>query len=173
MPAPIRYLPLLLTAPAAFGDTSDLSYESYIHSNKRIKCLYGYAAEKTGDHAAAVQIFEDCIARWNDVYSMIWLAQMYESGMGMPQSLEKAAALVKRGAEQPDSAAYVSLARYHWGVALAEGRGVAKDLKAARRWLQRASKDGQTEADEYLLGLDRTTRSMNAERLNNNNETFR
>lgn len=45
---------------------SDLSYEAYIDSDKRIKCLYGYAADKTGDHAAAIKIFEDCIARWND-----------------------------------------------------------------------------------------------------------
>lgn len=147
-------LALLLVTPAAFGETSDLSYESFVDSDKRIKCLYGYAAQKTGDHASALKIFEDCVERWNDVYSMIWLAQMYESGIGVPLSLEKAAALIKRGAEQPDTAAYVSLARYHWGVALAEGRGVAVDRDAARRWLQSASSGGQTEADEYLLRLD-------------------
>lgn len=154
MLANLTRVALALIASAAFGQTSDLSYESYVDSDKRIKCLYGYAAQKTGDHASALKIFEDCIHRWNDVYSLIWLAQMYESGVGVPLNLEKAAALIKRGAEQPDSAAYVSLARYHWGVALAEGRGVAIDKAAARRWLLRASNDGQTEADEYLLRLD-------------------
>ena len=64
---------------------NELSYTSYIDSNKRIKCMYGYAAEKTGDHQAAIQIFEDCISRWNDVYSMIWLAQIYETGIGVTQ----------------------------------------------------------------------------------------
>jgi hypothetical protein len=46
---------------------------------KRIKCLYVYAANKTGDHAAAIRIFEDCIQRWNDVFSMIGLAQKCET----------------------------------------------------------------------------------------------
>ncbi len=137
--------------------TSDLSYEAYVDSDKRIKCLYGYAAEKTGDHASAMKIFKDCIERWNDVYSMIWLAQMYESGAGVRADLEKAAALMKRAAEQPDQASYVSLARYHWGVALAEGRGVEADPAQARHWLAKASAGGQTEADDYLLQMDQAT----------------
>lgn len=146
-------LSLALVAPALFAQTSDLSYESYVDSDKRIKCLYGYAAEKTGDHASAIKIFEDCVERWSDVYSMIWLAQMYESGAGVEVDLAKAAALMKRGAEQPDDVAYVSLARYHYGVALAEGRGTRKDLHAARVWLQSAAKGGQREADAYLSRL--------------------
>lgn len=128
----------------------DLSYQGFVHSDKRIKCLYGYAAAKTGDHAAAMHIFNDCIARWNDVYSMIWLAQMYESGSGVPKDLGKAAALIKRGAEQPEGTAYASLARYHWGVALWEGNGVAADPEQARSWLERAAAEGQTEATDYL-----------------------
>ena len=39
---------------------------------------------KTGNFDAARAIFEDCVARWNDVYSLISLAQMYESGSGVP-----------------------------------------------------------------------------------------
>ncbi|MCY1437227.1 Sel1 repeat protein [compost metagenome] len=81
---------------------------------------------------------------------MIWLAQMYESGSGVPKDLGKAAALIKRGAEQPDGTAYVSLARYHWGVALWEGVGVDPDPDQARRWLERAAAEGQTEAMDYL-----------------------
>lgn len=149
-------LMLALGTRLASAETSDLSYESYIDSDKRIKCLYGYAAEKTGDHASARKIFEDCIERWRDVYSMIWLAQMYESGSGVPADQAKAAAFMKQGAEQPDDAAYVSLARYHWGVALAEGRGVDADPDAARAWLERAAAGGQQEAADYLMRLDAT-----------------
>ena len=94
-------------------DEGDLSYKAYVHSDKRIKCLYGYAADKTGDHAAAVAIFEDCIRRWNDVYSMIWLAQLYETGVGVPRDLVQATALMRRGAHTNDDAAYARLARYH------------------------------------------------------------
>ncbi len=136
------------------ASASELGYDAYIDSPKRIKCMYGYVTAKTGNFDAARQIFEDCIARWNDVYSMIWLAQMYESGSGVPVDLDKAAALMERGANQPDDASYVSLARYHWGTALAEGRGVQKDRQAARHWLLRAAEGGQTEADDYLLRMD-------------------
>lgn len=134
----------------------EMGYEAYIDSPKRMKCLYGYVTAKTGNYDAARAIFEDCVARWNDVYSLISLAQMYESGSGVEPDLGQSAALLKRGAEQPDEASYVSLARYHWGVALAEGRGVETDPDAARAWLERAAAGGQQEAAEYLMRLDAT-----------------
>lgn len=131
-------------------DTSDLSYASYIRSNKRFKCLYGYAAEKTGDHKAAMLIFEDCIERWNDVYSMIWLAQMYEAGIAIPQDLTKSTELMKRGAQQQDDAGYASLARFHYGVALYEGVGTRANKPEAIHYLRLASKEGIPEACDYL-----------------------
>jgi len=144
----------MLSGSAVQAD--EMGYEAYVDSPKRIKCLYGYVTAKTGNFDAARAIFEDCVARWNDVYSLISLAQMYESGNGVEKDLSRSAALLKQGAEQADNVSYVSLARYHWGVALAEGRGVEADPDAARSWLQRAAADGQPEADEYLLRLDQT-----------------
>lgn len=140
------------TAPAQDGgrSTSDLSYEMHIESDKRFKCLYGYAASKTGDHASAVRIFEDCIRRWNDVYSMIWLSELYESGLGVPKDPQAATDLMRRGAEQNDEAGYSVLARYHYGVALYEGHGVAKDSEAGLRWLRRAAAEGLPDAQAYL-----------------------
>lgn len=132
---------------------NDLSYEAYVHSTKRMKCMYGYAADKTGDHAAAIEIFEDCIARWNDVYSMIWLAQIYESGVGAKQDLEKSTALIKRGAHVHDDSAYSRLARYHYGVALAEGRGTQRNRAEAEIWLKEAAGEGVKEAADYLENL--------------------
>ena len=151
---PVAALLALAVLPGTSALADELGYEAYVDSPKRMKCLYGYVTAKTGNFEAAKAIFEDCVARWNDVYSMISLAQMYESGNGVEQDLAKSAALLKQGAEQPDDASYVSLARYHWGVALAEGRGVEADRVAARDWLQRAAAGGQSEADEYLLRLD-------------------
>jgi len=136
--------------------TSDLTYESFVDSDKRIKCLYGYAAEKTGDHDAARRIFEDCIHRWNDVYSMIWLSSMYETGVGMPQDLRYAAELMRRGAESNDEAGYSSLARLHYGTALYEGRGVDRDTEAGLRWLRRAAAENQSGAAEYLRKIGAT-----------------
>jgi len=132
------------------GSGNELSYGAYIDSRRRIKCLYGYAAEKTGDHAAAIRIFEDCIARWEDVYSMIWLAMMYENGVGAPRDLGKAAELMRRGALSPESAGYATLMRYHYGVALHQGRGLPRDEQAARHWLDRAAAEGDADAANYL-----------------------
>jgi TPR repeat protein len=151
-------LALAIISAPALAQTSDLSYEAYINSNKRIKCLYGYAAEKTRDHQVAIAIFEDCIARWSDIYSMIWLAQMYESGVGGKTNPAKAAELMRLGANLPDGTAYVDLARYHWGVALTEGRGVTADPITGRQWLERAAAAGQAEARAYLDGADKNRR---------------
>jgi len=129
---------------------NELGYTAYIDSTKRIKCLYGYAVDKTGDHQAAIQIFEDCIERWNDVYSMIWLEQIYESGVGVPQDYVYATSLMKRGALLNDEAGYSSLARYHYGVALYEGKGTKVDFNAAKMWLQKAHAEGIKEAGDYL-----------------------
>lgn len=141
-----------LVAASVPLDTSGnaLSYGAYVDSTSRLKCLYGYAAEKTGDHAAAIRIFEDCIARWEDVYSMIWLAMMHENGTGMPRDLGKAAELMRRGALSAQSGGYATLARYHYGVALHQGRGVPSDSQAARHWLGRAAAEGQGDATAYL-----------------------
>lgn len=117
MPTYALLLALLFSASAHAQDSegeSDLSYKAYVHSDKRIKCLYGYAADKTGDHAAAVAIFEDCIRRWNDVYSMIWLAQLYETGIGVTKDLQQATALMRRGAHTNDDAAYAAGALSLW-----------------------------------------------------------
>lgn len=148
---------ILLPVPrASAGDEGDLSYRAFIDSPRRIKCLYGYAADKTGDHAAAIRIFEDCIERWNDVYSMLWLAQILETGVGAPRDDARAARLMERGAQVDGAGGYPTLARYHWGVALAEGRGVPRDLIRARHWLQRAAAEGEVQAARYLERLPAT-----------------
>jgi TPR repeat protein len=147
--------PPVVGTPDAKSAESELSYRSYVTSDKRIKCLYGYAANKTGDHAAAIALFEDCIRRWNDVFSMIGLAQMYETGIGMPQDAAASTALMRRAAQLDDGSSYPSLARYHYGVALAEGYGVPQDVAAARTWLRKAAAEGVNEAADYLARLDR------------------
>lgn len=134
---------------------NELSYTAYIDSDKRIKCLYGYVATKTGDHQAAIQIFEDCIERWNDVYSMIWLAELYESGgVGVEKNYSYATSLMKKGALLNDEAGYSSLARYHYGTALYEGKGTKPDPEAAKIWLQKAGDEGIKEAVEYLKSIN-------------------
>jgi TPR repeat protein len=61
---------------------------------------------------------------------------------------------MRRAAQLDDGSSYPSLARYHYGVALAEGYGVRKDLAEARVWLHKASAEGVNEATDYLARLD-------------------
>jgi len=144
----------LLIALSTSAKASDLSYEAYINSDKRIKCLYGYAAEKTGNHAAAIRIFEDCIQRWNDIYSMIWLAQIYETGIGVQRDQAYATALMKRGAELDGAAAYSSLARYHYGKALYQGIGTDMNQAEGLKWLRRAAAEGSMDAQRFLYQIE-------------------
>ncbi|MNO06121.1 hypothetical protein D3C81_2277550 [compost metagenome] len=60
---------------------------------------------------------------------------------------------MRRGASQADDAPYVSLARYHWGTALTEGRGVPADPAEGRRWLEKSAAAGESEAIAYLQRL--------------------
>jgi TPR repeat protein len=136
--------------PSRDDSDNDLSYGHFVDSTSRFKCLYGYVADKTGDHDAARAIFEDCAQRFGDVYSMIWLAQMEESGAGRPPDDARATAWVRQGALMQDAAGYSSLARYHYGVALHQGRGVAQDVGAARHWLSLAAAEGVRDAADYL-----------------------
>lgn len=140
-------------APSLDASGNDMSYGAYVESHQRIKCLYGYAADKTGDHAAAIRIFEDCIRRWNDLYSIIWLAHLLENGAGAQQDLVRATGLLRQGAEHPDTSGYATLARYHYGMALLQGRGVPADPVQGRHWLQRAADKGLGEAREALARL--------------------
>ena len=88
---------------------------------------------------------------------MIWLAQLYETGVGVPRDLVQATALMRRGAHTNDDAAYARLARYHYGVALAEGRGTPQDIPQARTWLRQAAQEGVREAADYLGRLEGAT----------------
>lgn len=139
--------------PSADDTGNDLSYGAFVDSDKRIKCLYGYAADKTGDHATAIRIFEDCIRRWNDPYAILWLAHLLENGTGVPRDLARATALLRQGALHPDTSGYATLLRYHYGMALLQGQGVSADPQQARLWLQRAAQEGLGEAQAVLARL--------------------
>lgn len=79
---------------------------------------------------------------------------LYENGQGLPLSLEKSAELMQRGALTQDAAGYGALARYHWGMALYHGRGVARQPVEGLRWLRQARDEGVPEAAAFLAALD-------------------
>jgi TPR repeat protein len=81
---------------------------------------------------------------------MIALAHILELGVGVPQDLQRASLLLRRGAYTEDSEGFSSLARYHYGMALMQGRGVDPNSGEAFKWLRRAAAEGVEDAREYL-----------------------
>jgi TPR repeat protein len=82
---------------------------------------------------------------------------MYETGIGIRQHAAQSTALMRRAAQVNDGSSYPSLARYHYGVALAEGYGVQKNTAEARTWLHKAAEEGVNEASDDLVRLDRAS----------------
>jgi len=127
-------------------------YSEVLESNQRSKCFYGYVARKTGDHASAIQIFEDCIERWQDAYSYIGLAQIYETGVGVEKDLVYANELLRTAAELEGG--YSSLAKYNYALNLFQGIGVDADPELAVYWMKRSASEGFSPALEYLNSND-------------------
>lgn len=113
-----------------------------------LHCLYGYAAEKCGDHATALAIYDRCVAEGH-AGAMIWKALMLENGVGAAPDSAAAAALFRRAAES-GTAGYGTLGKLHYASALWLGRGVARDEAEALRWFRAAAAEGDRDAAEFL-----------------------
>lgn len=138
----------LILLPISSVTLATPDYQSVIDSDQRSKCFYGYVARKTGDHASAIRIFEDCIARWQDGYSYIGLAQIYETGVGVQKDLAYANTLLRTAAELEGG--YASLAKYNYALNLFEGKGVEANSNLAWQWMRLSAEEGFTPALEYL-----------------------
>lgn len=113
-----------------------------------VMCSMGYMAEKCGDHATALKIFDKCIAK-GYAGAMIWKGLMLENGNGLPRDDAAAAALFKRAGEEGEGP-YAALGKLHYASALHQGKGVPKDEAEARRWFERSARDGSEDAAEFL-----------------------
>ncbi len=111
-------------------------------------CSKGYLFEKCGDHETAMRIFDRCIEA-GYIGAMIWKALMLQDGaLGNPD-LPAAAELMRRAAEAGDSP-YATLGKLHYASALQEGKGVPRDVAAARTWFEAAAAEGNPDAIEFL-----------------------
>jgi len=111
-------------------------------------CSKGYLFEKCGDHATAMRIFDRCIEA-GYIGAMIWKALMLQDGaLGAPD-LPAAAELMRRAAGAGDSP-YATLGKLHYASALHEGKGVPRDVEAAREWFEAAAAEGNPDAIEFL-----------------------
>lgn len=128
---------------------SDLSLARAVDRPASITvCNMGYLAEKCGDHATALKIFDKCIAK-GYVGALIWKGLMYEVGNGLPRDDAKAAEMFHQAAVSGEGG-YAALGKLHYASALWQGKGVPKDEAEARRWFERAAQEGNEDAAEFL-----------------------
>lgn len=128
---------------------SDQEIKTFFLSGHPLKCAVGQAAQMQGDHETALWIFSTC-AREGNVYGMMSLALMYELGLGVAQSDERAAALYRQVAHHPDHAGYGRNGKYYYALALLQGRGVPRDAVQGLHWMREAARYGQEDALKYL-----------------------
>jgi len=135
--------------PDENGQVSDLSMEYWVHQEPSMTmCAYGYWAEKCGDHATAMAIFNKCIDA-GYVGAMIWKALMLESGSGVERDDAASAELMRRAAHSNDKD-YATLGKLHWATALYLGKGVERNEAEAMKWFKEAAAEGDPDAQEFL-----------------------
>lgn len=99
----------------------------------KIVCWMAHELTKAGDHKRAFPVLLTCAERGHDI-SMLELAIMYETGVGVEKSDEKAAGWLKRSSDRG-----FSTAQLYYGMALLSGKGVTKDEATGKALIQQAA----------------------------------
>lgn len=129
----------------------DFSWRYYVDQMDRFPerlgfiCVNAYWLDKTGDHAAAMRFFDECARRGNAT-SMIYLAHLYEQGVGVGRNPVMATHWLRRAAETGNA-----VGQYDYGLALLNGHGTVADRDAAQLWLRRAEAQGDADARQMLV----------------------
>lgn len=125
-----------------------IEYQATQLERHALRCGYGYAAEKCGDHVTALKIYDRCIAEGH-AGAMIWKAMMYESGSGVTRDPARAAELFRR-AGLAGTSGYSTVGKLHYASALWTGSGVQRDEAEAMRWFAAASAEGDRDAQMFV-----------------------
>ncbi|MBD9481542.1 hypothetical protein IB229_01040 [Pseudomonas sp. PDM14] len=95
----LALLPVSLGSGLMFAPPpGDPLRDAYLVSSKRLNCLDGDWQLQRGNSPAAISAYEQCVAKWNDIYSMLRLSHLYRDDQPA-----RAADLLVR-AEQLDAA---------------------------------------------------------------------
>ncbi|MEO1550257.1 MAG: sel1 repeat family protein [Pseudomonadota bacterium] len=100
-------------------------------------CAAGYHFTKKGDHGEAREIFELCAEKGGYTAAMTWMGQLDNNGLGDEYDPDAAAAWDKRAAEAGDP-----VGQFNYGLSLLRGHGVARDVIAGKRFVDKAAAAG-------------------------------
>lgn len=155
-----RLIFLLMLATPAFaeGDAlgslnpDEMSLESMLDRSANgdtsmTVCATGYMLTKSGQHAAARQLFKRC-AEAGYSGAMTWMGQLDDNGLGAPENPDAAANWDQRAAEAGDP-----IGMFNFGLDMMRGRGVHQDTAAGRKLVDQAAALGLPAA-RRLQGAD-------------------
>lgn len=107
--------------------------------------LKGNGVQK--DEEKAFELFNSAGERTSDI--PFWLGNCFYDGIGCSQDYEEAMRMFQLGSEeQEDSYCQLYIARMY-----RDGKGVDKDIDAAKEWYEKAAENGNKTADEELNEL--------------------
>ena len=134
-----------------FLNPVDLDLRYYVEQLDRFPerlgliCWASYEMHKEGRHQNAMALLNTCADR-GLIVSMLLLANMYELGVNSDTPLTEVSTLwLKRAALTNDSRGQL-----YYGIALLEGKGVKRNPRIAKQWLELAANQGDQDAQHIL-----------------------
>ncbi|WP_330629429.1 sel1 repeat family protein [Thioclava sp. FTW29] len=107
-----------------------------------MNCASGYFMTKSGDHAAAREVFGLCAERgWTG--AMTWMSALEDNGLGAVEDPAAAAEWDRRAAEAGDP-----VGQFNRGLDLLRGRGGVRDIAQGQAMIDRAARAGLPQAQE-------------------------
>ncbi len=139
-------LALLLATPALADEygtlnPDEMTWGSMLERAERgetgmVLCASGYMLTKSGKHAAARALFENCANQgWTG--AMTWMSQLDNNGLGGEYNPDAAAEWDRRAAEAGDP-----VGQFNHGLDLLRGHGVARDEARGRALVDMAAAQG-------------------------------
>ncbi|WP_019616289.1 tetratricopeptide repeat protein [Psychromonas ossibalaenae] len=129
--------------------TSIILLLTFFHSGGTFaseKFTQGYEASQAGDYKRAVELWTP-LAEKGDASAQYTLAWMYESGKGVPKSVQQAVYWYTKAAEQGDAASqYVLASMYE------KGTDIPADQYKAVSWFLKAANQGDA-VSQFKLGV--------------------
>jgi TPR repeat protein len=104
--------------------------------------------EKCGDHETTLRLLAACV-RTGHALGLIRIAQLYETGLGLPRRPDRSAEFVAMAAHS-GTTGYARTAKVLWATALYFGEGVAADRPRALALFQEAADAGDADARQFL-----------------------
>ena len=124
-----------------------INYFANHHDFKKsdpILCTMGWLAVKMSYNKEGARIFKQCAEVGNEA-SMIWLAQLYDNGLGVEKDLLKSVDWERQAAERG-----YSIGEYNYGLSILKGKAPEQDPEIGKMWIRRAAEQGDSSAQTLI-----------------------